>query len=145
MIRNISIFFTYLYDDSSHPGVNKEYIKKFIELSIIYEIDILRPFMNIDMVSTTIQSILFGNSLEELGNEWILQEYAWHPRHWIFGIMDFKSMGDYNRKLTEGFFTTTLINDSFSINWPRNNPLNCKRNKMFLDEPLNSLKVNYNL
>ncbi len=120
LIRNITIFFTYLYDDI---WLNAEYMKKFDALSIINGVDYARPYINEDMLSATIQSILFGCSVEQLGTKWVMIDFTFHRNFWVESTPSAQLASPNN----EGFFTMALINESFSINWPRNNPLITKK------------------
>jgi hypothetical protein len=118
LIRNITIFFTYLYDDLSH-GLNELYMRKFDALRVINGVDYVRPYINEDMLSIIIQSILFGHSIQQVGSNWVMDEFTFHRNFWVEST-DSDQLASPNN---EGFFTMTLINESFSINWPKNNPL----------------------
>jgi len=118
LIKNISIFFTYIYDADT-TIINIKYMKKFDELMLQHDIHIIRPFMNNEMMAVTLQCILLGASLEEQGDEYMVDEYIFKNDHWVFPELIASTYYD-------DFFTMNLINESFSINWPSNNPLNIK-------------------
>jgi len=128
LIRNISIFFTYVYD-SNDTILNMKYINKFDELMVqngIVDVvdwggnpEVHRPYMNEDMMSATIQCILFGHSLEQQGNELLIEEYAFQKGYW-------QAIKASASTYYDDFFIMNLINESFSINWPSSNPLNSK-------------------
>lgn len=120
LMRNIAMFFIYIYNDTSHD-VDIEYLEKFDLLSKSYNVSLVRPFMNIDMIYAVLKTIVYGKDLESIGMDYILDEYTFHENFFVDPDLD-----DYSEYYND-YFTMDFMNNSFSINWPKNNPLIVKK------------------